>query len=77
MFLTLLQLGTALLLIYSAFAALYYAKATPIHANYDYDDYYFKKRALEENGSVFDGLITRNGLKNGLMFILDSINKKY
>ncbi|XP_017781079.1 PREDICTED: uncharacterized protein LOC108565918 [Nicrophorus vespilloides] len=48
------QLGTALLLIYSAFAAIYYAKFNPITTDYDYyDDFIFRgKRSLRPSPST-------------------------
>lgn len=75
-FFLLFQLFTVALLIYSAFAALYYAKYTV--ADYDYDDYFFKKRSsrsVQQQRSTFLGLPTETYLR--IFDAIANINKKY
>ena len=55
------QIGTAVLLVYSAFAALYYARYTYYtNVDYsDYDDYFFRRSGRAQrsaNSSPFKGL---------------------
>lgn len=40
------QVGTALLIIYSTFAAIYYSKVNPLVSDYDYTDYLGGARSL-------------------------------
>ncbi|XP_012278590.1 uncharacterized protein LOC105698699 [Orussus abietinus] len=50
------QLATAALLIYSGFAALYYAKVNPPNAD-DYEDYFLRRRrSAPAEASLFLGL---------------------
>ncbi|XP_067621078.1 uncharacterized protein [Eurosta solidaginis] len=44
------QTGTALLIIYSTFAAIYYSKVNPLVSDYDYTDYLGGARALSGGG---------------------------
>lgn len=46
------QVGTAILIIYSTFAAIYYSKVNPLVSDYDYTDYLGGARSL--NGGDLD-----------------------
>lgn len=48
-----LQTGTALLIIYSTFAAIYYSKVNPLVSDYDYIDYLGGARSLSGGDSDF------------------------
>ncbi|XP_022915510.1 uncharacterized protein [Onthophagus taurus] len=49
------QLGTAILLIYSAFAAIYYAKFNVISTDYDYYDAFFGRSSARSSSSSSSG----------------------
>ncbi|XP_061387726.1 uncharacterized protein LOC133322779 [Musca vetustissima] len=83
------QVGTALLIIYSTFAAIYYSKVNPLVSDYDYTDYLGGARSLSGGDLDFvDDETTENGVKqskgwldwlprtgHSLKFILDAIDK--
>lgn len=46
LFISCLQVGTAILIIYSTFAAIYYSKVNPLVSDYDYTDYLGGARSL-------------------------------
>lgn len=69
-----LQLVTAALLIYSAFAAVYYAKFNVITTDYDYyDDFYGRGRANTESSysNLWSGLSSQTFQR-----IMDAISSK-
>jgi len=53
--------GTALLIIYSTFAAIYYSKVNPLTSDYDYTDYLGGVRSLSGGDADFvdDGDLRR------------------
>ncbi|XP_030383966.1 uncharacterized protein LOC115631384 [Scaptodrosophila lebanonensis] len=79
------QVGTACLIIYSTFAAIYYSKVNPLTADYDYQDYLGAGRSLSEDfaddgddadpapKSPASDWIPRT--VHSLKFILDAIDK--
>ncbi|XP_017065360.2 uncharacterized protein LOC108104036 [Drosophila eugracilis] len=84
------QVGTALLIIYSTFAAIYYSKVNPLTSDYDYTDYLGGVRSLSGGDADFvdDGdaatppaSTTSNIMKwlpqtaHSIKFILDAIDK--
>ncbi|XP_055848541.1 uncharacterized protein LOC129913745 [Episyrphus balteatus] len=48
------QVGTALLIIYSTFAAIYYSKVNPLVSDYDYVDYLGGGRSLSDDSDFVD-----------------------
>ncbi|KAH8298052.1 hypothetical protein KR018_005260 [Drosophila ironensis] len=84
------QVGTALLIIYSTFAAIYYSKVNPLTSDYDYTDYLGGVRSLSGGDADFvdDGdasmppVSTTSRIMewiprtaHSLKFILDAIDK--
>ncbi|XP_073822632.1 uncharacterized protein [Musca autumnalis] len=84
------QVGTALLIIYSTFAAIYYSKVNPLVSDYDYTDYLGGGRSLSGGDLDFvdDETTAEDGVKHSkgwldwlprtghsLKFILDAIDK--
>ncbi|EDW88144.1 uncharacterized protein LOC6527340 [Drosophila yakuba] len=84
------QVGTALLIIYSTFAAIYYSKVNPLTSDYDYTDYLGGVRSLSGGDADFvdDGdaatppVSTTSRIMewlprtaHSLQFILDAIDK--
>ncbi|XP_037960889.1 probable serine/threonine-protein kinase mps1 [Teleopsis dalmanni] len=82
------QVGTALLIIYSTFAAIYYSKVNPLVSDYDYTDYLGGGRSL--SGGDLDFVDDEDNTKSkassswlqwlprtghSLKFILDAIDK--
>lgn len=48
------KVGTALLIIYSTFAAIYYSKVNPLVSDYDYTDYLGGGRSLSDDTDFVD-----------------------
>ncbi|KAH8282772.1 hypothetical protein KR054_009653 [Drosophila jambulina] len=85
------QVGTALLIIYSTFAAIYYSKVNPLTSDYDYTDYLGGVRSLSGGDADFvdDGDATTSPpvstasrimewiprTAHSVKFILDAIDK--
>uniref|UniRef100_A0A1I8PK82 Uncharacterized protein n=1 Tax=Stomoxys calcitrans TaxID=35570 RepID=A0A1I8PK82_STOCA len=84
------QVGTALLIIYSTFAAIYYSKVNPLVSDYDYTDYLGGARSLSGGDLDFVDDETAEGSQqrhsqgwfdwlprtgHSLKFILDAIDK--
>ncbi|KAH8412190.1 hypothetical protein KR009_000441 [Drosophila setifemur] len=84
------QVGTALLIIYSTFAAIYYSKVNPLTSDYDYTDYLGGVRSLSGGDADFvdDGDATTPPVSttsrimewiprtaHSIKFILDAIDK--
>ncbi|XP_046812643.1 uncharacterized protein LOC111683888 [Lucilia cuprina] len=83
------QVGTAILIIYSTFAAIYYSKVNPLVSDYDYTDYLGGARSL--SGGDLDFVDDDTGVEkkaqskswleylprtgHSLKFILDAIDK--
>ncbi|XP_060516059.1 uncharacterized protein LOC132695670 [Cylas formicarius] len=66
------QLVTAALLIYSAFAAVYYAKFNVITTDYDYyDDFYGRGRSNTDSSSIWSGLSSQTFQR-----IMDALSSK-
>ncbi|XP_053960006.1 uncharacterized protein LOC128864396 [Anastrepha ludens] len=70
------QTGTALLIIYSTFAAIYYSKVNPLVSDYDYTDYLGGARSLsggdddfidDDNESDSDGKQRRRSWLDGML----------
>ncbi|XP_017478777.1 PREDICTED: probable serine/threonine-protein kinase cdc7, partial [Rhagoletis zephyria] len=65
------QTGTALLIIYSTFAAIYYSKVNPLVSDYDYTDYLGGARSLSGGDDDFiddDSASNSNGMRRGGWF---------
>ncbi|XP_044572347.1 uncharacterized protein LOC6498301 [Drosophila ananassae] len=84
------QVGTALLIIYSTFAAIYYSKVNPLTSDYDYTDYLGGVRSLSGGDADFvddgDAVVPPVSTTSRIMewipkttqsikFILDAIDK--
>ncbi|ALC39405.1 CG6785 [Drosophila busckii] len=83
------QVGTALLIIYSTFAAIYYSKVNPLTSDYDYQDYLGAGRSMTGGDADFvdDGDASTDTkpasrvmdwlprTAHSLKFILDAIDK--
>jgi hypothetical protein len=81
------QLVTAVIVIYSTFAAIYYSKVNPLTSEYEYVDYFgrsFNGRSLseaaasEENGGYLQRLLHGGWLgtaKHAMDFVLAAIEK--
>jgi hypothetical protein len=81
------QLVTAVIVIYSTFAAIYYSKVNPLTSEYEYVDYFgrsFDGRSLgeaaatEENGGYLQRILHGGWMetaKHGLDFVLEAIEK--
>ncbi|XP_065356471.1 uncharacterized protein LOC135950875 [Calliphora vicina] len=83
------QVGTAILIIYSTFAAIYYSKVNPLVSDYDYTDYLGGARSLnggdldfvDDDSDVLQKAQPKSWLEylprsgHSLKFILDAIDK--
>lgn len=90
LFYIIIKVGTAVLIIYSTFAAIYYSKVNPLTSDYDYQDYLGAGRSLSGGDDDFvddsDAPMTTTSSSSRLMdwiprtahslkFILDAIDK--